>query len=216
MKTVVIATIAGGLAGALAYLFVEARAPAHPATIPAAASSPAPVAVDRTATFRANLARAEINTVRGELEAVDGRLQNLERDQEGEPQPASEKLKPSVELGDRELAEWMDGVLGGDEWSRERTHEVEEALEQSVAQNLEGTELMSTECGARFCRAVFSRRDGARPELIDLMGSPPLESSGFTLDREDGTVAVYFTSREGPSLQQIRKQVMAARSSASD
>ena len=64
------------------------------------------------------------------------------------------------------------------------------------------------QCGDSFCRATFTHLGGEVPDIGVLFGEPPFVTEGFTVERPDGRVMLYFT-QPGESLEQFRDELQA-------
>jgi hypothetical protein len=105
-------------------------------------------------------------------------------------------------ISEAALGQWLDEALDREAPDPVRSDQITRELGESL-KSVPDVRLEGVDCGARFCRASFSRDDSARPKLTALYGSPPVTTEAFTLDAPDGRVTLYLTTT-GESLSRLR------------
>jgi hypothetical protein len=89
-----------------------------------------------------------------------------------------------------------------------RTALAREKVEANLA-NVPGVILEDMQCGEGFCRANFSHESGERPDIRKLVGVPPFEGAGFTVEDADGSIWLYATE-SGMSLRDFQSDAKDA------
>ncbi len=126
-------------------------------------------------------------------------------DNRRQAEPAVSRPLPAgsdAEVGDAELGEWMSQALNTDHWDADLTSAALHQAESTVAQMV-GLQLDGIQCGERFCLALLSSSDGGTPDVGRLFGYPPFLNEGFTIERPDDSVELYFM-QPGQSLAALR------------
>ena len=105
-------------------------------------------------------------------------------------------------VNEREMSRWMDDVLSAGYLDDTVTGLATEQVESSIAKQ-PGMQLVDMLCSERFCRASFAMEDGKLPDIGNLLGVPPFVNEGFSVNKPDGTVTIYFTDA-GVSLSDLQ------------
>lgn len=111
------------------------------------------------------------------------------------------------DFSDTALGNWMDVSLQESYWeNRESTKLAIEQAEMSL-EKVPGIFLENMQCGEKFCRATLAHENGEKSSIRNLFGEPPFTNEGFTIEQQDGSVALYFV-QSGLSLSDMRSKAL--------
>lgn len=119
---------------------------------------------------------------------------------------------PGFRASEEDFGQRMEESLAFDDDTSEATETARNQTEKILAESIPHVNLENMSCTDGYCRAIFSQMNGKPPNLRELYGKPPYLNEAFTLNQEDGSVALYFTE-PGVSLSELRTAIMGESSS---